>query len=126
VALAKNPDANGVFIPFDSLITGSGGKQAIKDSGMDVTLAGGAGNEEALLQAVRDGEKVGLTNAQSFPWLSFGVMDNLNRYFAGEELVPQGVGPSLIDATHNLPPEGEFFTGTTDWMAAYKKLWGAS
>ncbi|MFC6239282.1 sugar ABC transporter substrate-binding protein [Longivirga aurantiaca] len=126
VALAKNPTATGVFIPFDSLITGSGGNQAIKDSGLDITLAGGSGNQPELLQAVRDGAKLGLTNAQSFPWLSFGVMDNVNRYFAGEQPVAQGVGPTLIDANHNLPAEGELFNGTTDWKTAYKTLWGAS
>ena len=126
VALAKNKDATGVFIPFDSLITGSGGNQAIKDSGLDITLAGGSGNQPELLQAVRDGAKLGLTNAQSFPWLSFGVMDNVNRYFAGEQPVAQGVGPTLIDANHNLPPEGELFNGTTDWKAAYTALWSAS
>jgi ribose transport system substrate-binding protein len=53
-------------------------------------------------------------------------MDNLNRYFAGEELVPQGIGPTLIDSKHNLPAAGEFFDGSTDWLAAYKKLWGVS
>ncbi|MCW2848449.1 MAG: ABC-type sugar transport system periplasmic component-like protein [Marmoricola sp.] len=126
VALAKNPNANGVFIPFDSLMIGSGGKQAIKDSGLDLWLVGGAGNQAELLQSVRDGEKVALTNAQSFRQLSFGAMDNLNRYFAGEKQVPEGIGPTLIDAKHNLPAKGKFFDGSTDWLAGYKKLWGVS
>ena len=123
VALAKNPTATGVFIPFDSLITGSGGLQAIKDSGLKITLAGGSGNQPELLQNVRDGMALGLTNAQSFRWLAFGAMDNLNRFFAGEEPVAQGIGPSLIDINHNLPAEGEAFTGSVDWLAAYTKLW---
>jgi len=127
VSLAKHPDANAVFIPFDSMITGSGGKRAIKDSGLDVWLAGGAGNQEELLQAVRDGEKVALTNAQSFPQLSFGAMENLNRFFNGEDVIPQGIGPNLIDANHNLPPAGEFYPGSpADWKDQYANLWGAN
>lgn len=125
VALAKHPDANAVFIPFDSLITGSGGEQAIKDSGLNVWLVGGAGNQAELLQLVRDGDKIALTNAQSFPQLSFGAMDDLNRFFNGQKLVPEGIGPNLIDANHNLPAAGKFYPGSPpDWKEQYAKLWG--
>ena len=63
-ALAKNPTANGVFIPFDSLMTTSGGLQAIKDSGLKLTVVGANGNDPATIAALRAGQVTAITSAR--------------------------------------------------------------
>jgi ribose transport system substrate-binding protein len=125
-SLAKHPEANSVFIPFDSLMTTSGGIQTIKDSGRTVDLVGANGNDPATIQAVRDGQVTCITAAQDFRWLSYGAIDELNRFFSNEPTVPEGIGPTLVDKTHGLPAEGKAYTATTDFVALYKKLWGVS
>jgi ribose transport system substrate-binding protein len=125
-SLAKNPNANSVFIPFDSLMTTSGGIQAIKDSGRKVDLVGANGNDPATIEAVRDGQLSAITAAQDFRWLSYGAIDELNRLFNNQPSVPEGIGPTLVDATHNLPAQGKAYTATIDFVGLYKKLWGVS
>jgi len=44
-ALAEHPTVNAVFIPFDSLMSTSGGLQAIKDSGLKPIVVGANGND---------------------------------------------------------------------------------
>jgi ribose transport system substrate-binding protein len=123
-ALAKDATANSVFIPFDSLMTTSGGIQAIKDSGRKVDLVGANGNDPATIQAVRDGQLTAITAAQDFRWLSYGAIDELNRLFNKQPSVPEGIGPTLVDQTHGLPAAGQAYTSTTDFVSLYKTLWG--
>lgn len=123
-ALAKNPTANSVFIPFDSLMTTSGGLEAIKDSGLKLIVVGGNGNDPQVVQAVRDGQVTAITAAQDFRWLSYGAMDELNRYFNHQPSVPEGIGPAVVNATHGLPALGQAYTSPIDWIADYEKLWG--
>lgn len=125
-ALARYANANSVFIPFDSLMTTSGGIQAITDSGRKVDLVGANGNDPATIQAVRDGQLSAITAAQDFRWLSYGAIDELNRLFSNQPSVPEGIGPTLVDATHNLPPVGKAYAATIDFVSLYKKLWGVS
>jgi ribose transport system substrate-binding protein len=126
-ALAKNPTANGVFIPFDSLMTTSGGLQAIKDSGLKPIVVGGNGNDPQVIQALRDSQVTAITAAQDFRWLSYGAMDELNRYFNHQPSVPEGIGPTVIDANHGLlAAPGQAYTSPINWLADYEKLWGVS
>jgi ribose transport system substrate-binding protein len=125
-ALAKNPTANAVFIPFDSLMSTSGGLQAIKDSGLKPIVAGANGNDPEVIQAVRDGQVTAITAAQDFRWLSYGAMDELNRYFNHDPSVPEGIGPTLVDASHGLPATNVPWTSSVPWQQDYEKLWGVS
>jgi ribose transport system substrate-binding protein len=125
VALAKNPTVNGVFIPFDSLATTTGGLRAIKDSGLKPTVVGGNGNDPQFIQAIRDGDVTACTAAQDFRWLSYGAMDELNRYFNHQPSVLEGIGPTVVDLKHNLPPAGEGYTSNT-WLPSYTKLWSGA
>jgi ribose transport system substrate-binding protein len=125
-SLAKNPTANSVFIPFDSLMTTSGGIRAIKDSGKKVDLVGANGNDPASIQALRDGDLTAITAAQDFRWLSYGAIDELNRFFNNQPTVPEGIGPTLVDTKHGLPAQGKAYTATIDFVGLYKKLWGVA
>jgi ribose transport system substrate-binding protein len=123
-ALAKNPTANGVFIPFDSLMTTSGGLQAIKDSGLQLTVVGANGNDPATIAALRAGQVTAITAAQDFRWLSYGAMDELNRFFNHQPSVPEGIGPTVVDLHHAVPAAGQAYTSPIPWLQDYKKLWG--
>jgi ribose transport system substrate-binding protein len=50
----------------------------------------------------------------------------INRYFAGEDSVPSGVGISMFDHDHDLPPEGEAWSTSIDYQPVFKKVWGVS
>jgi ribose transport system substrate-binding protein len=125
-ALAEHPTVNAVFIPFDSLMSTSGGLQAIKDSGLKPIVVGANGNDPEVIAALRDGQVTAITAAQDFRWLSYGAMDELNRFFNHDPSVPEGIGPTVVDLKHNLPAAGQPYTSPIPWQQDYQKLWGVS
>lgn len=125
-ALAEHPTVNAVFIPFDSLLTTSGGLEAIKNSGVKPIVVGGNGNDPQLIAALRNGQVTAITAAQDFRWLSYGAMDELNRFFNHQASVPEGIGPTVVDLQHNLPAADQPYTSPIPWQQDYAKLWGVS
>jgi ribose transport system substrate-binding protein len=122
VALLKNSSADAVYMPVDSAILGAGGAKDVKESGSKAFIAGGTGSP-AGLDAVRDGTVTGLL-AHSAQWMGYAAMDQLNRVFAGQPTVPQGLAVVIVDKTHNLPVKaGSAFSSSIDWKAAYEKSW---
>ena len=107
MALAKNPTVNGVFIPFDSLATTSGGLRAIKDSGLKPYVVGGNGNDPQFIDAIRTGAVTACTSAQDFRWLSYGAMDELNRYFNHHD--HREVGWATLDAVAPAASNPHYF-----------------
>ena len=66
-----------------------------------------------------------ITAAQDFRWLSYGAMDELNRFFNHQPSVPEGIGPTVVDPNHaGLPAAGQAYTSPIPWLQDYKKLWG--
>jgi hypothetical protein len=59
--------------------------------------------------------------------MAWGAIDTINRYFNKSSQVPQGVGYRVIDASHNLSPEGKDYTPPNppiDLSGTYLKSWG--
>ena len=124
--LAKNPSTNAVFFPFDVQIASAGGAQAVRESGLNVVIAGGSGQATAI-DMVRDGMVTAITGAHSAEWLGWGAIDNINRALNGQQTVPQGVGFRTVDAEHNLPDqEGSDYKTPIDFKAAYKTTWSSN
>jgi ribose transport system substrate-binding protein len=57
-------------------------------------------------------------------WQGWAAIDTLNRIFAGQKPVDEGLGFQAWDKTHNLGASGGY-EPKVDYQAAYKKLWGA-
>ena len=45
---------------------------------------------------------------------------------AGEESGQSGVGVSVFDLDHDLPPEGEACRPSIDYEPVFKEVWGVS
>lgn len=125
-ALAKNPTANAVYMPYDALLTFSGGPQAVQQGGSSAITFGGSGGSAGMDQ-VRDGTMAAITGAHDVNWMGYAAIDNINRALQGQETVPEGVGVVVVDATHNLPATaGQGYSSSTPWKADYMKAWGLS
>ena len=61
--------------------------------------------------------------------MAWGAVDAINRHFNQSPQVPQGIGYRLIDASHNLGPEGKDYAPPNppiDLSGTYLKSWGVS
>jgi ribose transport system substrate-binding protein len=136
-SLLKYPNANAVYIPFDELTTTLGGAQAVRAAGRTVCTSvpssGGCvvGVEDegssAGLDLDRQGQWTADTAAQSFPWLGWAAIDELNRYFNHEPAASEGWGFEAVDKQNGLPATpGTNFTPPINYSADYLKAWGAS
>jgi ribose transport system substrate-binding protein len=122
--LTKYPDANVVYLPYDSQLTNGGGAQIVKQSGRDILLVGGQGTAPAIADLVRDGQLSAMTSVVSQLWLGYATADNTNRVLSGQPTVPEGVGVVTVDKDHGLPASGVPTATSFDVRATYNKLWG--
>lgn len=128
-ALTRHPDANAVAAPFDAALS-LGVAQGVAKSGRKLLVTGleGLASNIAL---IKKGEQ---TMAAGTPavWTGWAAVDELNRIFANQPLVDEGIGFQSVDAQHNLPTVTEFYDGNVDasgkprqdYKAVYLKSWG--
>ncbi|PKH38513.1 ribose transport system substrate-binding protein [Nocardioides alpinus] len=125
-ALLRNPAANGMALSYDDLVT-SGGAAAVMASGRNDSMEVVSGSGYAAnIDLVRrnKGQDAGWTYDGAYE--AWSAADMINRFFAGEESVPSGVGISMFDHDHDLPPEGEGWSTGIDYEPVFKTLWGVS
>jgi len=123
-SLVKNPDADYVWVPFDTNAVESGGAKAVLQAGGKAKLLSGIGSGSAM-DLIREGQIAAESVARSSDWVSWAAIDQINRHFAGEKSVPQGLGFISIDKSHNLPDKkGEAYATSVDFRSLYKKAWG--
>jgi ribose transport system substrate-binding protein len=124
-ALIKDTSVNAISVPFDSLFP-FGVKQTIISSGRgaQLTVLGGEG-EPANLTYIKSGQpgENGVI-ATSEAWCGWGAADELNRAFAGQPAVPEGIGYQLITTGNvSVQSDGEY-KPPVDYQTAYKAAWG--
>lgn len=120
-ALQAHPEINVIHAPIDAALQFFV-IQAVKDSGRtDILVIGGDGLPTAI-EYVREGTS---SAEVAFPheWSGWAAIDTMNRIFAGEkDPVDTGMGWTLVDKDHNLPPSGNFVP-KEDFKAQLKKIW---
>lgn len=126
--LVRHPEANAVLLTYDAVATSYGISKLIQDAGRadSMIVVGGEGYEPAQ-QLIRDSAGLTAVVGQSSEWMAWGAVDSLNRLFNGQPLVPQGIGYRVIDANHNLSPEGQGYSPPNppiDLEGTYLKSWG--
>jgi ribose transport system substrate-binding protein len=121
-SLARHPDVEHVYFPFDLLAGSLGGLQAVQESGVKAASFGGQGLPESLA-LVRQGRYEATSSARSPGWAGYALLDNINRALQGKETVPQGLTFTAIDNDHGMPPEGQPYAGPRDWKTAYEQAW---
>jgi ribose transport system substrate-binding protein len=124
-ALLKNPKANAMILPLDSMVT-AGVAAAITAANRKDMLVVGAEGEEANIDMIREG-KVGMNAGVGIPtrYEGYAGIDAMLRLFAGEKPVPSGMGLQVFDKDNNLPPSGTY-QAPIDFESIYKKAWGVT
>jgi hypothetical protein len=87
------------------------------------SVMGGEGLQPEL-QAVQQGS-VTAAMASSLQWTAWAAIDTMNSVFTHRPVYPSGIGWELVDATHNLPPNG-VLSPPYNFMAEYEKAWGVN
>ena len=125
-ALTKYPDANALVVPYDSLLL-LGVAQAVVRSGRSdsIDVIGNEGYAPNL-ELIRTNGGQDMALGSSANWAGWGTADTLNRLFAGEPAVAQGLGFKFIDAEHMPDDDGVAFIPPIDYKAAYRAAWGVS
>jgi ribose transport system substrate-binding protein len=119
-ALLKHPQANSVYALVNAVYF-SGLAQAVVSSGKSLQAVS-AGNEALAFEKVRTHAGISAVLGEDFIWQGWSAADTLNRVFAGDPAVPEGLGFQLVDATHNLPASGAF-VAPVNYQKAYETVW---
>ena len=126
-SLVQHPDANGIYGLYDAATLDVATAVVTSGRSNDIFVMGGEGTAP-IVEMVRADRGVDAGVGYSVSWESWAALDALNRLFNGEKPqgggFPSGMGAQLFDRDHNLPAEGERFSGPIDFEAAYLKAWG--
>lgn len=114
----QNPDANAMWIFADPVLAFI--QPALEQADIDVKI-GGIDPTTFNYDLLRK-DKEHASVSPDLTWVGYAGIDNLNRMFAGEDIVDQGVKGKLI-TPDNVPADGEF-EGDFDVVPLYTKLWG--
>ncbi len=76
---------------------------------------GGEGFADEL-DLIRTG-KITAANIISSEWVGWASIDTMNSFFLGQQPADSGIGWTMVDKDHNLPPSGEFVP-PVDFQAA--------
>ena len=120
-ALLQHPEANVVYGSYDTAVT-SGIAAGIRASHRKVFLLGGEGDPPNIA-LLRQG--IQTTGSGYDPYLDgWCAVDAFVFVFAGRQPRGCGMGVTLYDAQHNLPPVGKPYTTKLPFRQAYLKSWG--
>ena len=121
-SLRQNPEINGVSGGYDAAMLST--IPAIDSAGLgDQAMIGGYNGIPAFLQFIRDGQAT-VTSAVANKWGVWAAFDNMNRIFAGSEVVPQNI-PTRLLAAENIDqiPANEQWGGDVDYKAEFIRIW---
>lgn len=123
--LLKQPTVNAIMGNYDDPVL-NGIAAAAVTAGREIYITGEAGYP-GMIELIRQG-KADMTIGYDGAMEAWGSIERLNRIFNGDlELFNIGIGLQLIDAEHNMPPEGqENYVAPVDYVGAYKAAWGVS
>jgi len=120
-ALLQHPDINWIKSPYTyaTILGVVPALSAYPKSTFHVM--GGEGFQPELADVT--GGSVTATMAISSQWTGWATIDAMNSVFTHKRVYPSGIGWELVDATHNLPPDGNLVP-KENYQAAYERVWG--
>lgn len=124
IALLRNkPDWNALIAPYDATLLFT--LPELRNSGLLKAgqRAYGFDPLDQNVSWIRDKDVEAGTLASPYDWIAYAAIDQLNRAFAGQPAVDQGVKEKLV-VQKNAPAKGETYVGDGDPAATYMKLWG--
>jgi ribose transport system substrate-binding protein len=120
-AILQNPEANALAPGYDTPYAFGAAKALLESGAADrLTVLTGQGTSVGM-DMIRNGQaKAAIAwDATYGGWMS---MDTLNRFFAGEEQVPQGWGFQLVQDASGAQP-GKGWATTIDYKSDYTEVW---
>lgn len=122
-ALARqNPGFNVLWGVYDAAL--SYFIQGVQQAGLSNAggFAVGFDANSANLEMIRNGGYEKATIGLPMVWVGYAQIDAMNRLFAGQKPVDEGVHSKLL-TKDNVPSSGAW-DGDTDVRPAYRKIWG--
>jgi len=121
--ILKHPEATWVKSPF-TYVTTMGVAPSLGAQAGKLKVMGGEGFVEELT-LIHEG-KVTAVNVISSEWNGWAAVDVINSVFRKEKPADSGIGWTMVDKDHGLPPQDQAFQPPVDFRAAYRKAWGVS
>ncbi len=121
-AITQHPEATWIKSPY-TYVTTLGVAPALASNTNHIDVMGGEGFSDEL-DLIRSG-KVTAVNVISSEWVGWASIDTMNSVFLSQKPVDSGIGWTMVDADHGLPPSGNFVP-PVDFKAEYQKAWGVS
>ena len=120
--LAKTPQANAVYLPFDVFFT-LGGAQAVGVRGTPHHLGRRPGRSRRACLCPT-GQVTAESSSESDLWSGSAGLDAVNRALMGKPQVPEGEGFALITPGHpGFPAANQAYTPNIDFQQIYTKAW---
>lgn len=122
--LRSNPNINVFVGGYDAALLST--IPAIHAAGFNDLLIGSFNANQRMNQFIRDGEATASV-AEPFAWGAWATMDNVNRIFAGEEPVDQGI-PFRLIASENIDAiaPNENWDGDIDFRQHFTDIWAGN
>ncbi|GAA1930970.1 hypothetical protein GCM10009775_23900 [Microbacterium aoyamense] len=119
--LQANPDVNAVIVPADAFTTDF--LVALQQIGRnDVSVYSMDANEN-IVENVADGGAVKGTIGVALEWQGWATLDNVNRLLADGTTTENHDGVQIRLVSEAFIPEGNQYTGDSDFEAIYTELW---
>lgn len=121
--LAKHPETTVLVPGYDAMSMTVANSQAVRTKIANGMLLVGSEGYIPNMDLIRQGIQTA-SIAVPAEWLGWAGADALNRVLAGETTIPdQGLGFTVIDKDHNLPPKGQNWSPGIDFKAAFERNW---
>jgi ribose transport system substrate-binding protein len=125
-AAVQHPSANVIAYAFSSFVQSSQLQAIASQMGNHPLVVGGEGEPNNLSLISSGSSAPAAEAAYNGPQLGWALVDELNRVFAGQPPVSEGIGWVMADRGHNLPAASQYFSPPDNFMVIYKKSWGVS
>ncbi|MBS1893034.1 MAG: hypothetical protein JST59_17185, partial [Actinobacteria bacterium] len=123
-AAQANPDFNILWAGYDDALIFA--LQGLQQAGISGKEGAGFDANAASIERINNGEELA-TMGLPGTWIGFGLIDDLNRMFAGQEPVIENIHTKLL-YKGNVQDigKGEGWNGDINVIPLYEKLWGVS
>jgi ribose transport system substrate-binding protein len=123
-AVLAHPTANVIDYAFSSEVQSSQIQAAATKLGHSALVVGGEGQISSL-DLIREGAPVPDAEvAYNGEQISWALVDTMNRIFAGQPPVPEGIGWVVVDKNHNLGQKGQYYIPPYNFTQIYLHSWG--
>ena len=127
-ALTRNPEINAIETESDTLFLALAAPVIEQAKARGQTLLGlGLEGLAPNVQLIKSGIQ-GMGAGVPINQIGWAAADSLNRLFAGQPLVNEGIGLQIVDQQHNLPASGAYdgLRQYSHYEQTYEKTWAGA